>query len=466
MGTFSSRSTLYRTARLLVTWAVAASILTQVVPAQTSHGARKIKGPRALGLLEFGPTQKPRLIPIEILLDGQYYDASAYKASPVPIALWSGTVYEGFQSGVSQGLFTVTGALENQATKEWLAEGTWLPAGSIAAKSAKKNVSSEPRGLNDDSGPPVLRRAATAEAPKAPETPPTPATPPVPPAAPQPTPAAQPATPSAPAPQPAATSAAASPPSDQAPPPEDPNRPTLKRGKPAPKPLEPLPPPTAASSPRSAANPQPMSAPAKTAAVKLIPAISDADGPEAQSYKYDMKPDDENQLRTKALALAADEVRSRARQLSGAPTPPSAPAGKSGQRTKPAASRPPQPAFTDVQFRAFDLSNSNEPILVLTAGARLPQNAKEKAATSPQTEFLVTLVARQDINGDFHKIFSNVTDSDHLDVLPQFEFIDAVDADGDGRGELLFRQVSDAGGAFVVYRVIGNQLWALFQGTP
>jgi hypothetical protein len=59
-----------------------------------------------------------------------------------------------------------------------------------------------------------------------------------------------------------------------------------------------------------------------------------------------------------------------------------------------------------------------------------------------------------------------VTDTSHLDVIPQMELIDAVDVDGDGRGELLFRQVSDAGTAFVVYRVIGNQLYALFQGTP
>jgi hypothetical protein len=29
---------------------------------------------------------------------------------------------------------------------------------------------------------------------------------------------------------------------------------------------------------------------------------------------------------------------------------------------------------------------------------------------------------------------------------------------------LLFQQVSDSGTAFVVYRVIGDQLWALFQG--
>jgi hypothetical protein len=50
-------------------------------------------------------------------------------------------------------------------------------------------------------------------------------------------------------------------------------------------------------------------------------------------------------------------------------------------------------------------------------------------------------------------------------VLPRYDFIDVVDADGDGRGELLFRRVSDSASAFSVYRVIGQQLWPLFEGT-
>ena len=195
----------------------------------------------------------------------------------------------------------------------------------------------------------------------------------------------------------------------------------------------------------------------------LIPAISDAAGPEPQSYKYEMKPDDENQARGRVLAFAADDVWARAQHLSRATNP--ALTAKTSPRTKPAP-KPPQPTFSDVQFRAFDLSNSNEPIFVVTAAARLPQSAKGKTEPAPQIEFLVSLVVREDINGDFHKILSNVTDTDHLDVLPRMDFIDAVDADGDGRGELLFRQVSDAGSAFIVYRVIGNQLWTLFQGTP
>ena len=53
-----------------------------------------------------------------------------------------------------------------------------------------------------------------------------------------------------------------------------------------------------------------------------------------------------------------------------------------------------------------------------------------------------------------------------IDVVPEFELIDAVDVDGDGRAELLFRKVYDASSAFVVYRVIGDQLYALFEGNP
>jgi hypothetical protein len=118
-----------------------------------------------------------------------------------------------------------------------------------------------------------------------------------------------------------------------------------------------------------------------------------------------------------------------------------------------------------VQLQVFDLNSSNEPVLILSAKARLPQSPKEKAA-GPALQYIVTLVARQDVNADFHKVFSNVTDTSHLDVIPRMELIDAVDVDGDGRGELLFRQVYDGGTAFVVYRVIGNELYALFQGTP
>ena len=67
-----------------------------------------------MGLLQLAPSGKAHLIPITILYDGEFYDASAYKAAPVPMALESGTVYEAVRAGVSQGLFTVSSALQGQ----------------------------------------------------------------------------------------------------------------------------------------------------------------------------------------------------------------------------------------------------------------------------------------------------------------------------------------------------------------
>ena len=215
--------------------------------------------------------------------------------------------------------------------------------------------------------------------------------------------------------------------------------------------------------------------------MQLIPAISDSDGPDPRPYAYDTKPDEEQKLRKTMLSLAADEVRARATQLAAGPvgSAPAAPSSsasgpsksgssKSSSSKSGAGAKLPQPTFEDTQLRIFDLSNSNEPVLVLTTKARMlaRPNASGVNAPSGDLQYIVTLVGREDIYGEVHKAFSSITDTQHLDVLPRMELIDAVDADGDGRGELLFRQISDAGKAFILYRVIGDQLWPLFEETP
>ena len=444
-------------------------VVQTALSGQVGRGAQGKKGPRALGLLELAPNGKAHLIPITILIDGRYYDASAYKAAPVPMALWSETVYEAVRTGVSQGLFTVTGALQKKDARnadEWMAEGTWQSADSIKAKRAKKPEAPEPRGMNQDEGPPVLRRAG-AEKPKSAEPPAVPTTPVV--AASGVTPAAAP--PAAPATsEPTSSSATPSPqqPAHEDQPPEDKDRPTLKRGKPAPAATE-DPVKTASASAKTTGSPAKQSATTASTnsgsspanQIQLIPAISDSGGPDPLPYTYSLKPEEERGLRKKMLALAADEVRARA---GASPSAGASTAHLSSQRARAAGVNPVQPDFEDVQLRVFDLADVNEPELVLTARARMPQRSREKESASLQ--YMVTLVARQDVNGELHKALANVTDAQHLDVFPKLELIDAVDVDGDGRGEMLFRQVSDAGSAFVVYRVIGDRLYPLFQGMP
>jgi hypothetical protein len=364
------------------------------------------------------PKGKARLMPIAIMVDGKFYDAGSYKGKPVPMALDFGVVYEGFRAGVSQGLFTIT--QPGQLNHVWMAEGTWLPAGAKPPETSKKY---ETPVIEEKDAPPKLHRGTDK-------------------------PEANTTDQQKPAPPPPA-SAPAPPPAAKAPPePEsidDPNRPLLRRGKPGP------------NARREAVKTFDESeVPPKTAkdaaSIEIIPAISDAGGPDPRSYTYDVKPQEEASYRAKMLDLAAAELRAR--------TKAEAPARAMATRRVPVATKPSKASFDDVRLRIFDLSNSNEPVLVLSAKTHLP--AKTESADEPE----ITLVARTSLEGELRRLFFSETDSRHLDVAPRMELIDAVDADGDGRGELLFRRTSDAGSAYGIYRVTADQLWPLYEGTP
>ena len=390
------------------------------------------------------------------MVDGRFYDASAYKANPVPFALESEVVYQAMRAGVPQGEFTVTGALQAQDT--WFGEGKWVAGG---AKVKKTHTADAKPNLDDDSGPPTLRKAGSKSS-KTPE--PAPAPSPAPPPATSDTThktgnsgaEAAPAQPTKPDADDSSASA-----NDQ-----DPNRPSLRRGK------QPPPPSSSPASGRGAASPSPtpstaqtgsrLKEPAKsTGQVQLIPAVSDAGGPEPRPYLFDMKPEEEQSYRKKLLALASAEVVSKAKQMTPV-LPSAAPVKRTPARTP---TKPPQPAFDNVQLRAFDLSNTNEPVFVFTAQAHLPASATASAESGTSIYF-VTLVAKADIYLDLHKLLVEVTDERHLDEFPKFELVDAVDVDGDGRGELLFREVSDAGSAWAVYRAAADRLYPLFEGKP
>ncbi len=95
--------------------------------------------------------------------------------------------------------------------------------------------------------------------------------------------------------------------------------------------------------------------------------------------------------------------------------------------------------------------------------AKVPDTSVKTAGGS-EFDYFVTVVARVDINGQAQKVFSSVTDNNHLDAFPRMEIIDAVDADANGRGDLLFRQHSDTGVSYALYRVYPYQMVKVFEG--
>ncbi len=119
-----------------------------------------------------------------------------------------------------------------------------------------------------------------------------------------------------------------------------------------------------------------------------------------------------------------------------------------------------------MSLHIFDLSSSNEPVLVLSAKTH-PAAVRALPTGNVEEPKEITLIARTNLEGELVKLFFSQTDSRHLDVAPRMELIDAVDADGDGRGELLFRRTFDDGSTgYSIYRVTADGLWTLFEGTP
>jgi hypothetical protein len=434
---------------------------------------KKGKDPRAVGVLQLSGKNKATLIPIAILIDGKFYDASVYKADPIPMALEGGTVYEAEQAGVSQGLFTVGGALHSRnpgGANPWMATGSYVANGTEAPKT-KRRAEDVPVGMdNSGDAPPRLTRGSGGTMQGTPSSTPTASSSPAggessekagrPDAS---GPAGGPSSASNSSGKGEEKSAAASGSAktassdgaggEQA---ENYYRPTLRRGKPT---------EVAPDESKEA----PTTGKAQTAEVKgasqepvqLMAAISDADGPDPRPYTFFWKPGEEDERRQQMLKLAGNEVlaylKAQAKNAI-AVKPTAAKAGTSGRK---AAAKVVQPEFENVHFRALDVWANNQPVMVLSAEAHLP--ASTAGPMGATESYSITVVARTDIYGSLRRLYAGVTDKFHLDVTPKLELIDAVDADGDGRGELLFREATDAGSGYLIYRATADNLWKMFD---
>ncbi|HET9410182.1 MAG TPA: hypothetical protein VFO39_23295 [Candidatus Sulfotelmatobacter sp.] len=472
----------------------------EIVPLERqARRPKKDLGPRALALLQMTANGKVTLVPVAIMINGKFYDAAAYKASPVPMALDAGTVYEGERSGSPIGLFTINGALHSEAVNvavPWLGTGTWLAAGSEPKRTGLK-AEKEPIGIETTDAPPRLTRGgekSSADKPtdsSAPTTSPTPSTAPAPttpptdsaPSAGQPpsTTSAPPSASTRPASKPD-TKPEASPQSKRAPPASDSGsssgssadqsqsgdeyRPRLRRGKPPQAPSDDDIPGYSRVDAKGASKPKTGDAKDSAKEVKqtidVVPAISDANGPDPRSYAFQFDKPEADERNKQMTDLAKQQLRAYIQQSEKNTT--------SSEKARPAGTRParktaakaPNIELENIQFRAFDLWANNQPVLVLHAEAQL-QTPAPAGATAPPTRYFITVVARTDIYSNVHKLYAGITDKYHLDVTPQLDLIDAVDADGDGSGELLFRETSDASSGYIIYRPTADSLWKMYD---
>jgi len=466
----------------------------QINPGERKAPRKKDAEPRAVALLQLTSNGKASLLPIAILINGKFWDASAYKASPVPMALESGTIYEAERSGSSQGLFTVSTALHSNSPKAqspWIGTGNWVPAGTEKPKTPLQ-AEAAPAGIDTTEGPPRLTKNPSKATPAA-ATPPAPA----PTAAPTSQPSSgdepprltRPAAPSA-STAPASTPSSAPPqgdskgapgatqsenkpgdakPADRPRGPESDSgadagsRPRLRRGKPAESFAdEEIPgyskPGAAPSTTNAAKTPEAASA----GPLQLIPAISDSAGPEPHSYGFEFLKDEEGERLQQMTAMAKQQLRVYLDAKAKARITPKTTPAQASHRNP--TKKAPEPILSNVQMKAYDLWSSNQPVLIFSAQAQMPPAAPgTSAGPADDLQYSILLVAYPDIYHDLRKIYAGVTDKYHLDLTPRLELIDAVDADGDGRGELLFHETSDGGSGYIIYRASADKLWKLYD---
>ncbi len=406
---------------------------------------KQSSGPRALAVVQAGTNGMGRLLPIAIQVEGRFYDAGIYRASPVPMALEPGTVYEITQAGESLGLFTIRIPAET-ANGAWSATGKYEDKHALEAAKAKgPSMTVTPQGTKADAEDrPVLRKNPRKDT--------NITAPPSTPGATAPNTAPPPTATSGnnPPPPPGSTdTGAGGPHAGRSGPPADveaqaPDRPILHRGKP-----ETEHPESAKSSAAEGVSPGPRSGyKPKVTPARLLPAVSDADGPEPRPYYFVPHPGEAAELQNKVTQMAQEEVAryERARR----------PSFGSAQ-------------ITPQDFRIFDLDSSNQPVFVLTATARITERnpgrrsvGSREAASTPSEAFL-TVVAHEDVYGELQPMFASVTDPQHLDEFPRLQLVDAVDADGDGRGELLFQEIGAGGSGWVIYKPGPDKLATLYD---
>jgi hypothetical protein len=180
-------------------------------------------------------------------------------------------------------------------------------------------------------------------------------------------------------------------------------------------------------------------------------AVSDAiDRPEhLWNYTWS-NPEDEDKMKA-----AMEDLARTALGLNPPPAPKPKPKSAATHKTLKPAAPPPAPLLVE-QFRVFELAYGSGATMVLSA---------HTTGAGAQEKF-VTLIAQPDLYGGIVVLVKNVTDAAHLDLTPRMRLVDAVDAEADNRGELLFEFRGATQRQFALYRVLRGDATRIFLSGP
>ena len=450
--------------------------------------AKKGSTLRAVAVLEWtGTAGKPtasRLIPIAVFDGDRLHDGTLYLSQPEPLALESGTEYELQSSGKPVGVFDIFSAGHNQLgdLDSWLGYGAWNPLPKPAPP-AFNSSGLTVTGLNEDE-PVLLRKhpkgsdadhsAATGNSASGKTAPG--GTGPVDPD--RPTLRRSSEGSSGQATQPAA----ASQPGGSGPGgtgPVDPDRPTLHHLPPAPTtpatgdgPLretglnspDPNRPRLTYGKPKSLATAS-LELKGNPPQMQQMIAVSDPTASISHPWNYSWpSPFDQANARRALEAIARAAL---------TPAPAPSPATKTS-KSAPSAGHlvtplTPPARLGKESFRSFELEYGAAPTMVFSASTppadSTSLDANGQPIAAPPQRF-VTLIAQPDLYGNPIVLQKTVTDAAHLDETPRLRLIDAVDALGNNRAELLFERIGDHERNFALYSVINGSMQRIFTTVP
>jgi hypothetical protein len=148
-------------------------------------------------------------------------------------------------------------------------------------------------------------------------------------------------------------------------------------------------------------------------------------------------PDSELHKTTPSAAAKPAAPRSRAKRSTAKKAPALGPA-----------------VLEDEQFKVFSLSFGGGATMVFSA----------HAASDPGK--YVTIIAQPDFYGNPQILLKQVATADNLDVTPRMRLIDAVDTQGNGRGDLVFELRGQTYRQFAIYRIGGDHATQVFLTQP